>query len=173
MQKGLLYIQAACIIAAILLASSLALAQIHDLTIVVQGMSCPFCAFGIEKKLKKVEGIESVTISMKDGTATVKAKKGLSIDIDRVQTAVKESGFTPGRITIIATGMIKMDEKKRPSLHLSGLAQTLPLIDLTDNIKGKVFSLAEAGKSLEIGGVARKQDGTWTLIPESLSEVTK
>lgn len=37
----------------------------------VDGLSCPFCAYGLEKKLGEVEGVQSLETNIKDGTVTV------------------------------------------------------------------------------------------------------
>lgn len=169
MHKGSL--QAVCTGIIVLLFTSLAQAQIHGLTVAVEGMSCPFCAFGVEKKLQQVEGVESITIDMKKGTASLKAKKGQSIGITQVQEAVKSSGFSPGKIMITAAGMLKLDDKQRPLFHPGGAAQSFLLTDLKDALREKTLSLAQSGKSAEIQGAVRKKDGTWALIPESLKEV--
>ncbi len=36
----------------------------------VDGLSCPFCAFGLKKKLKKIEGVEKVDVSVKNAGFT-------------------------------------------------------------------------------------------------------
>lgn len=33
----------------------------------VDGLACPFCAYGIEKKLSRLEGIEQVTTNVANG----------------------------------------------------------------------------------------------------------
>lgn len=37
----------------------------------VDGLSCPFCAYGLEKKLGEVDGVQSLETNIKDGTVTV------------------------------------------------------------------------------------------------------
>jgi len=68
-------------------------------TIAVDGLSCPFCAYGLEKNLKKVNGIESVKIDMKSGHATVALKQGAQVDDQVLRQAVKKAGFTAREIT--------------------------------------------------------------------------
>ncbi len=63
-------------------------------TIVVNGLSCPFCAYGLEKHLKKVNGVEDVNIDMKHGKATVSLKPGTQVDDAMLREAVKKAGFT-------------------------------------------------------------------------------
>jgi len=63
-------------------------------TIQVDGLSCPFCAYGLEKNLKKVKGIESVDIDMKTGKATVMIQSDMHVDNQALRQAVKKAGFT-------------------------------------------------------------------------------
>ena len=68
-------------------------------TIQVDGLSCPFCAYGLEKNLKKVKGIASVDIDMKTGQATVIIKSDMQVDDQALHQAVKKAGFTARAIT--------------------------------------------------------------------------
>jgi len=67
-------------------------------TIAVDGLSCPFCAYGLEKNLKKVKGIESVNIDMKTGKATVVLKPYAHVGDAALKEAVKKAGFTAREI---------------------------------------------------------------------------
>ncbi len=42
----------------------------------VDGLSCPFCAYGIEKKFSKVKGVEKIDIDLKTGTTIVTMASG-------------------------------------------------------------------------------------------------
>jgi len=68
-------------------------------TIAVDGLSCPFCAYGLEKNLKQVKGIESVNIDMKTGKATVVLKPDAHVGDAALKEAVKKAGFTAREIT--------------------------------------------------------------------------
>jgi len=68
-------------------------------TIQVDGLSCPFCAYGLEKHLKKVNGVKGVEINMKSGKATVILKSGMQVDDAALTEAVKKAGFTARGIT--------------------------------------------------------------------------
>jgi len=67
--------------------------------IAVDGLSCPFCTYGLEKNLKKVKGIESVSIDMKTGHATVTLKQDVRVEDQALRQAVKKAGFTARKIT--------------------------------------------------------------------------
>jgi len=92
------------LIAGILLAAPVMSAQAQDgrlpsATIQVDGLSCPFCAYGLEKHLKKIVGVEGVEINMKDGKAIVRLKPDVRVDDAALKTAVKKAGFTARGIT--------------------------------------------------------------------------
>jgi len=74
-------------------------AGVSSATIQVDGLSCPFCAYGLEKHLKKVAGVEGVDINIKTGKAVVHLKSDAQVDDAALKAAVKKAGFTPQGIT--------------------------------------------------------------------------
>ncbi len=84
---------------AMLFSSSVGWAK-EGITVEVKGLSCPFCTFGLEKKLKQLPGAEKVTIRVNEGKAEIDLAEGKKITKEQVEQAVKESGFTPGHVTI-------------------------------------------------------------------------
>lgn len=65
----------------------------------VAGLACPFCAYGIEKELSAIDGVEGVETSIAEGTVTVTMKDGATLDETTARRAVKEAGFTLNRFT--------------------------------------------------------------------------
>lgn len=64
----------------------------------VKGLACPFCAYGLEKKLKQVEGVDKVEIDIKEGfayIATLTDQKPTKVVLEKIIT---DSGFTVGNI---------------------------------------------------------------------------
>lgn len=59
----------------------------------VLGLSCPFCAYGLEKKLKKVEGLVHVDIDFKTGKVKMEVKDGSKVTDERLKQLVKDAGF--------------------------------------------------------------------------------
>ena len=70
----------------------------QQIIIRVDGASCPFCAFGLEKRLGRIEGVASVRLEMKDGEVVVTLKKGAKVSEQKLRQAVEEAGFTPREI---------------------------------------------------------------------------
>ena len=76
-----------------LLASSVCTAG-PSYRIEVDGLACPFCAYGIEKKLNAVPGVERVETDIKQGVVIVTMNDGAALDATAAKQAVKEAGFT-------------------------------------------------------------------------------
>lgn len=60
----------------------------------VSGLACPFCAYGIEKKLGAIKGVAHVTTNLKAGTVIVSMKDGAKLDRGDATQAVRDAGFT-------------------------------------------------------------------------------
>lgn len=60
----------------------------------VDGLACPFCAFGVEKQLKAVKGVEKVDVDIKTGTVIVTVVEGAVFDEATAKKAVTDAGFT-------------------------------------------------------------------------------
>ena len=62
----------------------------------VDGLACPFCAYGVEKKLNAVNGVKAIEIDIKSGTITVTMTDGATLDEAKARTAVEAAGFALG-----------------------------------------------------------------------------
>ncbi len=60
----------------------------------VDGLACPFCAYGIEKEFTRTEGVESVDIDIKNGLVIVKTREGKSFGEDQLKSIINDTGFT-------------------------------------------------------------------------------
>ena len=59
----------------------------------VAGLYCPFCAYGLEKHVKKINGFKSIEINIKEGTAEITFKPGTKVSKDSIFQAVEDAGF--------------------------------------------------------------------------------
>ncbi len=75
-------------------------ASAQEVSIRVDGLACPFCAYGLEKKLKKLKGMENLKISINEGKVTLNIKDGFSVSKEDIEKVVEEAGFTPRSIDI-------------------------------------------------------------------------
>ena len=60
----------------------------------VDGMSCPFCVYGIEKRLNKIEGVEDVRADLAQGNIWVEATGADVLSEDDARSLLEEAGFT-------------------------------------------------------------------------------
>lgn len=65
-----------------------------DIVVEVDGLACPFCAYGLEKKLKKLEGVEAIHIDVDKGITDIKLKEGQTLSEEKIKDAVEKAGFT-------------------------------------------------------------------------------
>lgn len=59
----------------------------------VNGLACPFCAYGIEKEFAKQSGVENTNVNLKRGMLVVTVKPGTTFSDARLAQLVKEAGF--------------------------------------------------------------------------------
>jgi len=85
-------------------------AEIEELTIGVDGLSCPFCVMGLEKNLKKVESVDSVKVHLKKAQANVGLRAGAEFNLKSLKNAVKEAGFSWRGARIKVTGAVVREE---------------------------------------------------------------
>jgi len=64
----------------------------------VKGLSCPFCSYGLEKKLKALDGVERVEIHMRKGIAEIQVKQGIAVSDEAINKAVDDAGFDSASI---------------------------------------------------------------------------
>lgn len=70
-----------------------AIAQTTLYTIRVDGLACPYCAYGIEKKLNEINGIKFLDINLDKGLVTVKANN-VKLEDSQLKKLFEDSGFT-------------------------------------------------------------------------------
>lgn len=76
--------------------STAALAAGPSYQINVDGLACPFCAYGIEKQLGKIEGVRTIETDIEAGRVIVTMDDGHTLDESRAEQAVDRAGFTLG-----------------------------------------------------------------------------
>lgn len=82
----------------------------EKVTVRVDGLSCPFCAYGLEKKLQSLDAVQSLNIKINEGIVEIFLKDGFRISEKDIRTAVNEAGFTPRDINI-PEALAKTEEK--------------------------------------------------------------
>ena len=153
--------------AAVLMLLSSAEAGISNVTIMVDGLACPFCAYGVEKKLKRIKGIGTMDIKMAEGIVAIGAGPGLSVDIGQVPQAIRDSGFSMREIRAVATGVVRDDDsgltlqygEPDEVFQLKRVSSPALMETLTGYVK--------SGGAVKVSGIVR-QGEPWSLLPESV-----
>ncbi len=70
-----------------------------DVVATVNGLSCPFCAYGLEKKLKNFDGVTDIAVLLEEGTVQLKLAEGTRLSKKQIQKAVKNAGFEAKKIS--------------------------------------------------------------------------
>jgi mercuric ion binding protein len=65
-----------------------------SMTLHVDGMVCPFCAYGLEKRLMELSALDETLIQVSDGLVQIRVKDGEQLTDEAVEDAVKRAGFT-------------------------------------------------------------------------------
>ncbi len=69
-------------------------ADSHFYRLYVDGLACPFCAYGIEKKVGGLAVVEKVEIDIDGGVVKVTVRNGEKLEETAAKRAVAEAGFT-------------------------------------------------------------------------------
>ena len=60
----------------------------------VDGLACPFCAYGIEKKLKAIEGSSDISVDLDKGLVILNMADGKILTEEQMVKLFNDSGFT-------------------------------------------------------------------------------
>ncbi len=129
-------------------------AAVERVEITVEGMACPFCAYGIEKRLRTVDGVGSIDVDIEGGEATIHAAEGASIALGEIPGAVRSAGFTPGAMEATVRGRIDLADPNRPLLRVSGSGQEreqeLLLVNLSEEERARIEELTTSEGDTEV-----------------------
>jgi hypothetical protein len=123
----------------------------------------------VRVSLKAVPGVDSVSVSLEKGLATVSFKPGNTTTIKQLRDAIEKNGFTMKQSEISAIGKV-LNTAGRPQFAITGSNDVLQLIPEEHN-SGNVQAFA--GKTVRVEGVvpeAGKGKTPDTLRSRSLQE---
>lgn len=152
--------------ATILLGALPGSAEVSQMSVKIDGLACPFCVYGIEKKLRSVDSISDVSIDLETGTANLALVDGKMPTLSEVRKAVEKAGFTTRAVsaTVIGTPTV---EKRAVQLHVRESEQVYFLFEqgaradagLSEDEQAKLISLVDRGALAAVSGVLREHAG--------------
>ncbi|MGA7238274.1 MAG: cation transporter [Bryobacteraceae bacterium] len=101
------------------------------------------CAHVVDVALRKVNGVESVEVSLNKGLATVKLKPGNTVAIPQLWELIHKNGYTPKTTSVLVRGELA-NGNGGIQLKVSGTRDVLPLVADPKNPE----AFAEAEKKL-------------------------
>ena len=93
----------------------------------------------------KIDGVETVTVSLQRAVADIKLREGNRVTIDQILQMVRNNGFTPKEANVTAVGT-PVERGGAPAFAVSGIDEVL-LVDLKRSNAAAVKELDEARKS--------------------------
>ncbi len=123
------------------------------LTLQIGGMTCSSCELVLERKIKKIPGVEKVHVNCKTGVAGVKVDPSNKPTLSDIQIAVEEAGYTLGGTQQVLAPDQKWIEIGTFLLVIFAIYKLLQGLDMISLVSGGTDSATYAGILL-IGLVA-------------------
>lgn len=153
-------------------------AEVEQVELKVDGLTCPFCYYNLEKPLKKIPALKSLKSNYKKGLVRFSVKSGEPLDLASIQQAVDDTGFTLRTIRLTVIGTVGEWEGK-PVLESRGTEQRFLLYqekeeqgDLTPEhliedpaLEGKLTAWRTNGTAIQVTGIVHEHQG----LPPALS----
>ena len=80
----------------------------------IYGMDCAPCAYGVEKGLKGLDGVDEVTVSLNEGYAEVRLHDGGQTTLAEIRSVIQKNGFTPKNAVVTVSGVLtESDDNSR------------------------------------------------------------
>lgn len=134
----------------------LASAEPARVQVKVDGLVCTFCAYNLEKKLKRVDAVEDLKILVNAGFAELEIKEGKSIDIDGIKKAVRDGGFTPREILITLKGRIEETADDKMTLRVDNIPDAF-LLKYNEMLNKIIASQKAMDKIITITGLVQEE----------------
>jgi len=125
----------------------------------VDGLACPFCAYGLEKKLEALPGVGQVEVDLGSGLAAFDVAAGAALEPGDLKKAVRDAGFTPREITARLAGTARRSGNE-VVLELDGVTLPVHTGAVTDRLDELVRGERRA---VIVTGQLVKDAGAWHL----------
>ena len=89
--------------------------------------------------LTKVEGVESVSVSLQRATADVQLRAGNRVTLAQIRQLVKDNGFVPREATVTVVGSL-IERGGKPAVDVSNLGSVWLLVE--DAKQGEAYATA-------------------------------
>jgi copper chaperone CopZ len=77
-------------------------AQLTRVSLQASGLTCSMCSKAVNSALQKVPFVEKVQVNIKNQEYNLSFKEGTTVDLDALQNAVEDAGFSVARLNVTA-----------------------------------------------------------------------
>jgi copper chaperone CopZ len=133
-------------------------AQVEEVKITVDGLTCNLCAAGLDRSLRKVDGVTGVKVTLATQVATMRLKPGVRVAPDQLRAAVERAGQSLVGVEVRLRGTLQRSERQY-QLRAPELPQVFALRDdarlqalagKTVRLRGRVRPAGAPGFELEV-----------------------
>lgn len=129
----------------------------------VDGLGCPFCAYGLEKKFKEFKGIKKVVIDIETGDFSFLYPSEKALAMEAVIAQVKKAGYTPNEAKITrANGAVETSENTATVLTKESVVVSEQLF-----VAGKC-GMCEARVEKTVLSIAGVTEAVWNVEDQQL-----
>ena len=137
-------------------------AQVEEVKITVDGLTCNLCAAGLDRSLRKLDGVTGVKVTLATQVATMRLKPGVRVAPDQLRAAVERAGQSLVGVEVRLRGTLQRGERQY-QLRAPELPQVFALRDdarlqalagKTVRLRGRVRPSDAPGVELEVVDVA-------------------
>ena len=138
-------------------------AEIRSAELRVNGLTCPFCVFGIEKKLRKVDGVREVEVLLDEGRIRLAFAAENTATVTALERAVDDAGFELARLRLTVRGRLAREEDAEVLEVAPGMrfrlvgAETGGDQPMSPGTRGRLEAAANAGTVLIDGEVRDRE----------------
>lgn len=94
-------------------------AEMRRVQLAVLGMDCAICAHGVRVALQKLEGVQSLTVSLERSSADITLRPGNRVGLPQLRQIIKDNGFTAKDAMVTVVGVL-IERGGKPALDVTG-----------------------------------------------------
>lgn len=133
-------------------------------------MDCAPCAYGMQKSLLKLSGVQNVQVSLNDAMGTLILAPGNDVTFEQIRDVVRDGGFKPMAATARIAGTLKRDRDLWTLTTQDGRQYRL---DVGTSASDRLQALSGARQVLATVQVPADAEPVGHLRVEDVSELTE
>jgi copper chaperone CopZ len=138
-------------------------AELRRVDLTVLGMDCATCAHGVRIAMEKLEGVESIQVSLERKAAEVRLRPGNRVRLSDLRQIIKHNGFKATDAAVVVSGLLVMREGST-ALDVTGTGLAWKLErdpgDPRPYDEADRLLRAKPGSAVEIAGVVPEAVGS-------------